>query len=368
MRILQISSNDCSGGYWEDLLLGLIGEKHEVLVLALGRYEKPSWLGKEVSLDFIHLYDWRSLRNVKNSISAFKPEIIQGHLYHGNILSTIMSLFLRVPFISTRHYSDANWNARYGLHRLVDRFILKSCDVVLTHSRATRNWLIEKEGIQFDKVKVIHQGFNSYRILEQVGERMEIRSRLGVKDNDLLVVTLGRFTVAKGYGILMEAISQLVPDFPNLQFRFFGLGNPDWIVSRIDSLSISENCKVVGLTDEPYSIINASDLVVHPSLSESFNQVIVEASILAKPIVATRVAASPEQLVHNHSGVLVLPASVSELAFAISKITKDEQLRDFLGANAKSKALSEFSLSQMIKELSALLVDIGRPTNPQSSI
>ncbi len=104
---------------------------------------------------------------------------------------------------------------------------------------------------------------------------------------------------------------------------------PDFIIILIGSgklfASIKEQIDLYGLSNIiitcgaiPHNEIpmwmNACDLFVLPSLSESFGIVQIEALACGKPVVATRNGGSEEVLISDEYGLLVEPANPEDLA------------------------------------------------------
>jgi glycosyltransferase involved in cell wall biosynthesis len=88
---------------------------------------------------------------------------------------------------------------------------------------------------------------------------------------------------------------------------------------------------------------NAADLVVNPSLSESFGISIVEAMATGVPVVATRVGGMVETMVQGETGLLVDAEQPEALAAAILTILENRELADRMGANGRARAVSRFS-------------------------
>lgn len=88
------------------------------------------------------------------------------------------------------------------------------------------------------------------------------------------------------------------------------------------------------------------DLFVFPSYTEGFPNVVVEAMVLGKAIVATDVGAIPEMLADG-CGMLVKPRDVDGLVAALSLLIADEHQRAIMGERASSRAAAKFSLESV---------------------
>ena len=87
----------------------------------------------------------------------------------------------------------------------------------------------------------------------------------------------------------------------------------------------------------------ACDLLVLPSYTEGFPNVVLEAMALGKAIVATDVGAIPEML-EAKCGLLVKPKDVQGLTTVLRSLLNDGNLRTELGNRARERALANYSI------------------------
>ncbi len=93
----------------------------------------------------------------------------------------------------------------------------------------------------------------------------------------------------------------------------------------------------------PSRILDA-DVLIHPSVSnEDLPNVISEAMALSLPIIGTRVAGIPDQVIDGVNGLLVEPGSEEELARAIENLLGDHNARKSYGAASRERYLQRFS-------------------------
>jgi len=97
----------------------------------------------------------------------------------------------------------------------------------------------------------------------------------------------------------------------------------------------------LGRRDSAIPYLAAADLVVHPSLRESFGIAVMEAMSLSKAIVATRTGGIPE--VVGDAGLLVEPAAPEALADAIRRLLQEPDLRSELARRAAEEIARRYS-------------------------
>ena len=84
---------------------------------------------------------------------------------------------------------------------------------------------------------------------------------------------------------------------------------------------------------------------------EGFGIAYLEAASFGKPSVAGNVGGASEAVLNNQTGVTVNPESPSEIAAAIIKLLKDDNLRHTLGQAAKERVSSEFTWEKQINRI-----------------
>ena len=91
------------------------------------------------------------------------------------------------------------------------------------------------------------------------------------------------------------------------------------------------------------ALINAATVVVMPSRWEGHPLVALQATLMARPIVATRVGGIPEIVEHERTGLLVEKENSTALAKAIMRLLDDLTVATQMGQNARRRAQSMFS-------------------------
>lgn len=143
------------------------------------------------------------------------------------------------------------------------------------------------------------------------------RERLGLPGDVKIVFSLGNLIQRKGFNYLIDAMEQICNQRDDV-LCFIGGAGPERgsLQVQIDRLHLGEKVKLLGSV--PSDILplwmNACDLFVLPSLSESFGVVQIEALACGKPVVSARNRGSEEVVISDDYGLLVEPADSEDLA------------------------------------------------------
>jgi len=143
------------------------------------------------------------------------------------------------------------------------------------------------------------------------------RERLGLPGDVKIVFSLGNLIQRKGFNYLIDAMEQICNQRDDV-FCFIGGAGPERgdLQGQIDRLRLGEKVKLLGSVpgDQLTLWMDACDLFVLPSLSESFGVVQIEALACGKPVVSARNRGSEEVVISDDYGLLVEPADSEDLA------------------------------------------------------
>ena len=84
---------------------------------------------------------------------------------------------------------------------------------------------------------------------------------------------------------------------------------------------------------------------------EPFGGVTIESMAYGKPVIGTNIGGTPEQIIHNHSGILIPPNDPKSMAEAIFKLLEDSILRKEIGENAKHRFNQFFGFDEYYEKL-----------------
>lgn len=141
------------------------------------------------------------------------------------------------------------------------------------------------------------------------------------------IVSCGRLAPAKGMDLAVAACAKLVQDgLTDIRWWIVG-GGPEEpsLRAQIRALGVERYVTLLGMQDNPYPYIRQADLYVQPSRFEGHCVTVLEARLLAVPILATRTAAE-EQLEDGKSGQLCKPDAAS-IADAAAELYRMPELR-----------------------------------------
>lgn len=247
-----------------------------------------------------------------------------GHPYLTSLAAAKLAKLCGKPFVLTQHNTFIEYNNVFDhVEHLNDLTVgkqnLNSADKIIAISSATKEYVL-RLGAKPSKVKVIYNGVDLERFRPTTAKREEMRRKLGIPQNAILVLTVRRLVYKNGVDTLIDAATAVVKKNLRIIFLVVGKG-PDMesVRLQVTQLGIEANFRLTGfVSDENLpSYYNAADLFVLPSKSgEGLPLVALEAMACGLPVVATDVGGIREILMKDY-GKLVPPNQPELLANAV---------------------------------------------------
>ena len=210
------------------------------------------------------------------------------------------------------------------------------------------------------KIQVIHNGFPIDEFAELTADRVEqFRSKFGGPGITCLIGVVGRIKFQrKGQEVFVQAASLLRNKFPDVRFLCIGSpfpGNESHLINLqrlIRELDLENYVLCIGNVEDIKAAIAALDILVLSSVQpEPFGGVVVEAMALSRPVVATRIGGSIEQVMDNVTGYLVEPGNAKSMAIGIERLLNAPERRRSFGENGRARFLELFEFEKFYQKI-----------------
>ncbi|MEI8296195.1 MAG: glycosyltransferase, partial [Alphaproteobacteria bacterium] len=182
-------------------------------------------------------------------------------------------------------------------------------------------------------------GVNIRKFSTQPGRRQRVRASLGIKEDSIVFMFLGRMQRDKGLLILADAFAQILEKKGDAILLLVG-PDEEQLTSFIKDRFVGK-CHWIGLTPAPEDYLDAADVLCLPSFREGFGTVIIEAAAMGIPAVASRIYGLTDAVIDGETGLLCSPGNAVDLANAMEKLM-DPSERERLGKNARTRAHQDF--------------------------
>jgi glycosyltransferase involved in cell wall biosynthesis len=230
---------------------------------------------------------------------------------------------------------------------LAERARAAVVDFTVAVSKSDAGFLVEGFGRNPDRVRFIANGIGTSAARR--GDRQSLMRGLGVDPSARLVVTAARLSPQKGIQYLVSAMSRVLEEVPGAVLLVAGEGELEAELKGIAARSgVAANVVFAGYREDVLELVSVSDVFVLPSLWEGMPYALLEAMLLARPVVTTTV--SSEVVVDGETGLVVPPEDDAALARAVVKLLADPEAAARMGLAGRERLRACFSADRMAAE------------------
>lgn len=275
-------------------------------------------------------------------------DVVETFTHDGNLLGLPLAWLARVPVRIATHRgkieSFPRW--RQMLHNiLINRGVASTLIAV---SDQTRQIAID-EGIKPARITVIPNGVTPLDTSSI--KRMEYRKELGLGENDIFLLSIGRLTYQKGHEYLVRAMPRVINRFPNAKAGICGEGPlRSQLQSQVMELDLSDHVKLLGSRVDVSPILASADIFVLPSRWEGLSRALMEAMAAGIPVIASHVDGTRDLIADGVHGLLVPPEDSESLGTSILQLLGNPSKRTDLGAAGREHVLRAHSTDAMCQK------------------
>jgi glycosyltransferase involved in cell wall biosynthesis len=294
----------------------------------------------------------------------FKPDLLQGWMYHGNLAATLASRCLpaRPPVL---------WNVRQTLYdparekRLTRWVILLSARLSGTTRSILYNSRLSAEqhealGFHGGRRMLLGNGFDCAAFAPAPEVRRRWRASHGYAEADSLIGLAARYHPMKDHGNFLRAAAGVAARHAGARFVLAGKGvdaDNRALAALLGELNLSERTRLLGECPDMAGFFQSLDIAALASAwGEGFPNVLGEAMACGVPCVATEVGDSAE--IVGATGRIVPPRDPEALAAALGEmIDLGGEARARLGERARERVLAHYALPGIVARYEALYAE-----------
>jgi glycosyltransferase involved in cell wall biosynthesis len=374
MKIVHIITRLIVGGAQENTLLSCEGQHdagHDVTLItgpAIGPegslLERARAYGYKVEIidamrrSILPGKDYATYRSLVKRLRELKPDIVHTHSSKAGIIGRWAAHKARVPrIIHTIHGLAFTASERASVNHVYKWLERRTAPITHTivsvadaMTRASLDAHIGRPG----QYVTVHSGMDLAPFLNPPVPRDVVRDQLGLKPEHVAVGTIARLFHMKGHDDLIALAPKLCSQFPNLRFVWIGDGLlADTFKAQIAALDLSDRFVFTGLippTRIP-ELVNALDIVAHPSRREGLARAIPQGQLARCPVVCYDIDGNAEGLIHGQTGYAVKAFDVPAFETALSSLLADDAMRRTMGEQGRAFAAGVFDTRIMVRKL-----------------
>jgi len=225
------------------------------------------------------------------------------------------------------------------------RLINSVSQSVIVNSEALRRDVADD--ISGDKLRVVRYGVDVPAVANE-----------HVRDGAFRMILVGAKQPSKGQQDAVAAVGHLVSDGLDVRLDLVGGGNrlyEESLKALAQSHGVQANVRFISFSNDPYSLVAASDVALMCSRAEAFGRVTIEAMKLGKPVVGAAAGGTCELLRDGWNGYLYRAGDSRDLARCVTELYRDRDRARQMGSRGRVWALERFNLKTHGEDLETAL-------------
>lgn len=370
-RVLFVSTGLATGGAEKQLvrLLGVLtrqGVDASVVALQGGPVsEEIGALGVPVQIAGLFGVGGfpKTLRKLVGVTRAFRPDIVQGWMYHGNLAASLVGRWAapnaRIVWgvrQALYEFGREKWSTRWVI-RASARVSARGQTIVYNSDTARAQH--EVAGFAAAKGHVIDNGFDVDRFQPDPAARITVRETLGLAEQTPLIGLIARYHPMKGHDVFLRAAAQVAQRWPEVHFVLVGREvvpeNPA-LSAYCGARMLAGRVHYLGERQDIPSLTASLDIASSSSWGEAFSNSVGEAMTCGVPVVATDVG--DVRRIVGDAGIVVPVGDAAALAQAWDALLSDPCRRKSMGEAGRRRVEELFSVAVLGERYLALYRDL----------
>jgi glycosyltransferase involved in cell wall biosynthesis len=299
-----------------------------------------------------------------------RVDVVQSHLFFSMVITRFAGWLADVPVRLSMYASPFHLQAplSFWIDRAtcwMDSMLIPTCQLTMD--------LCREMGVKDDKMAMIYYGPDERRFDPEKFETARIREEYGWPSDTPLIGQIAFFYAklprsrwipeemhergCKGFDDTVRAAPYILEEIPNAKILLVGSawGEPgqehlDYIKGLVRSLGLEDSVIFTGYRADANEVLKALDVAVQASLVECLGGTI-EALLMERPTVATRVGGMVDTVRDGETGILVEPSNPRDLARGIVQMLRSGEQGNAMGRAGRKLMLERFTLRSTAKNL-----------------
>ena len=302
-------------------------------------------------------------RAAKADLAAFKPNVMHVSSPDPTAHAALKWAEQRdLPVLASVHTRFDTYPRYYGMawaepwfQGIMRRFYHR-CDAIVAPSESMAEVLRAQD--MSDDVGIWSRGVDR-EIFDPARRDLAWRRSLGIGDGEVAIGFLGRLVMEKGLDVFADTMAELRKRGVPHKVLVVGEGPArGWFAERVPEASFTGMLTHAELG----RAVASMDMLLNPSVTETFGNVTLEAMASGVPVIAARATGSTSLVNEGQTGRLVEPGNVAAFANAIAAYAADPALRAAHGAagEERSRAYSWDAINRTVADVYLRLVEAHR--------
>ncbi len=210
--------------------------------------------------------------------------------------------------------------------------------------------IFEERGFQ-GRWEIVQLGVNFHHF-RPPRDKQQAKEAIGYSHKEKIICYLGRISTEKSLDTLSKAYVKLKDKLTNARLLIIGGGSE----KKVAELQQINGVKVTGFVSDVVPYLQAADVFVMPSLTETTSLATLEAMACGLPVIVTKVGFMKEYIKKDYNGMFFPRNNVTNLSLKIMHLLMDKRKRAELGENARETVIRDFAWEKTYKKIRRILL------------
>jgi glycosyltransferase involved in cell wall biosynthesis len=274
-------------------------------------------------------------------IRSERPDFVHVHSRRGaDIWGGLAARLTATPSIITRRVDnpEPSWLVRRK-YLLYNRVVTISNGIRL---------VLQSEGFPKEKITLIHSAVDLNRYSGHC-EKDWFLKEFGLNSANKVIGTVAQLIPRKGHRYIVEAVPEILKQFPETRFLFFGQGPlKEELQTLCRESGLSDFIQFAGFRKDLERILPCLDILLHPASMEGLGVSLLQAAASEVSIIGTKAGGIPEIVHDGINGHLINPANRSAIVSSVLSLLQDPEKRKRFGRAGRELVESSFSIDAMV--------------------
>lgn len=284
------------------------------------------------------------------------PQIIHAHSHETTPFAILTSRLKGIPVISHIRLDILKDTAK--------KYLVHKADVILTKSEWQR-----EEILKITKSEVINTGdgfdFKRYNYDARGIIRYDMRNKLGINNNALVIISVARFEERKNFELSVKAMSILQKkDVYLLLVGAYGNGPYEKKIKKlVAEKGLEAKIRIIPYCQNVFDYLLASDIFLILSKKEGLSRAAIEGMIAGIPILGTKIPGNQELIIEGKNGFFIDDVSPCILAEKIDMFHQENSILLKMGAESRKMAEERYMIHGYCSRIETIYINLASNLN-----
>lgn len=277
-------------------------------------------------------YNIKAYKQIKNLLKKNNYKFIHCHSPIGGVCGRIAAKLTKTKVIYTAHgfhfFKGSSIFSRI-VYYPIEKLLSYITDILITINREDYN--LAKNNMKAKSVYYVPGiGIDYNKYINKIVNNEEKRKSIGIKADDIMVLSVGELNKNKNHEIVIKALSNIKNS--RIHYCIAGKGElSDDLKKLSKQLNIDKNVHILGFRKDITELYKISDIFCFPSYREGLSVALMEAMASSLPVVCSKIRGNVDLIQENKGGYFCNVEDIDSYTFFLDKLSNNKNIRYEMG-------------------------------------